>query len=29
MSESVIMYGKEVADNMLKDFKAKEGSYLF
>lgn len=29
MSESVIMYGKEVADNMLKDFKAKESSYLY
>lgn len=29
MSESVIMYGKEVADNMLKDFKAKEGSCLY
>lgn len=29
MSEPVIMYGKEVADNMLKDFKAKEGSCLY
>ena len=29
MSESIIMYGKEVADNMLKDFKAKEGSCLY
>ena len=29
MSESVIMYGKEVADNMLKDFKAKKGSCLY
>lgn len=29
MSEPVIMYGKEVADNMLKDFKAKEGSFLY
>ena len=29
MSEPVVMYGKEVADNMLKDFKAKEGSCLY
>lgn len=29
MSEPIIMYGKEVADNMLKDFKAKEGSCLY
>lgn len=29
MNEPVIMYGKEVADNMLKDFKAKEGSCLY
>ena len=29
MSEPVIMYGKEVADNMLKYFKAKEGSCLY
>ena len=29
MSEPVIMYGKEVADNMLKDFKAREGSCLY
>ena len=29
MPEPVIMYGKEVADNMLKDFKAKEGSCLY
>ena len=29
MSEPVIMYGKEVADNMLKDFNAKEGSCLY
>ena len=29
MSEPVIMYGKEVADNMLKDFKAKESSCLY
>lgn len=29
MSEPVIMYGKEVADNMLKDFKAKKGSCLY
>ena len=29
MAEPIIMYGKEVADNMLKDFKAKEGSCLY
>ena len=29
MSEPVVMYGKEVADNMLKDFKAKKGSCLY
>jgi len=29
MNEPVIMYGKEVADNMLKNFKAKEGSCLY
>lgn len=29
MNEPVIMYGKEVADNMLKDFKAREGSCLY
>lgn len=29
MSEPVTMYGKEVADNMLKDFKAREGSCLY
>lgn len=29
MSEPVIMYGKEVANNMLKDFKAKKGSCLY
>lgn len=29
MSEPIIMYGKEVADNMLKDFKAKEDSCLY
>lgn len=29
MNEQIIMYGKEVADNMLKDFKAKEGSCLY
>lgn len=29
MSEPVIMYGKEVADNMLKDFKARESSCLY
>lgn len=29
MNEPIIMYGKEVADNMLKDFKAKEGSCLY
>lgn len=29
MSEPVIMYGKEVADSMLKDFKAKKGSCLY
>lgn len=29
MSEPVIMYGKEVADNMLNDFKAREGSCLY
>lgn len=29
MPETIIMYGKEVADNMLKDFKAKEGSCLY
>ena len=29
MPETIIMYGKEVADNMLKDFKARGGSCLY
>lgn len=29
MPETIRMYGKEVADNMLKDFKAKKGSCLY
>lgn len=29
MPETIIMYGKEVTDNMLKDFKAREGSCLY
>ena len=29
MNEPIIMYGKEVADNMLKDFKARKGSCLY